>query len=468
MPARFSRRLFQDLSRHLTDSSNALVHRATAEALRAALRTALSAADYARVDPVVTEYEGDRQECLACVLCRVALTVSFAQALAKAAPAAGVAAGQLGFLVEGVELPVEAVVEVLVEAVVDVIVAATGAVDMGISELLLPELVAAEAVGDVGVDAATAAVTELARRLVRDAVEQAVGAATAQVQAHLQLDGIVRDLCRRLGTCGRCLEQVKAIFSTAYSTPTFQRSAFSTADREAAWIQQAESEVALMPDMPPLDPAAVLDVARAMTRGRLTVGGLQLRHVVPYSDIAGTLRVATSETIRAACGDEYVRRVRAQITALVNLIVEDPATRLAWSGVVNQQGILQTQAGRDAISAVYRALAHGPRNLFHAGGSANMAIGNRLDVARDAQGILPETMVALGEWWWRTMTLLGLSPRYQMEEVPVASTGGKRHRPVSVPLYSHALSRPLDAVSGDPAELVMIDLPSAGRAKRRK
>ncbi|MBN2898440.1 MAG: hypothetical protein JXO44_06680, partial [Clostridia bacterium] len=242
-------------------------------------------------------------------------------------------------------------------------------------------------------------------------------------------------------------ENIHGLFSGAYGTATFKRMSFSKEDRQLAWMGQAHAEMDLSGAA--VDPEII---EATITEMGLTAQGINLRHVIPYSDIAGVLRVATSDSTISVAGPDYARSIRHQVTKLTELIGSEESKRL-WAEGVDSVGLLKSKSGRDVIRGIYRDLAHSQANLFQGSGSPNKAIGNRPDVSVYATGILGRGHVEkLLEWWYETMEILELNPIFSQERVYNISSGTA----IPVDLHSHALSRPLGPIYGYSDELEMI------------
>lgn len=241
---------------------------------------------------------------------------------------------------------------------------------------------------------------------------------------------------------------VHSLFANAYSTHTFSRASFSEEDRENAWLEYVKAHAEHTGE--DFDEDEALDAIRDMGT---TAQGIHLRHLVPYSDIAGLMHVASSGTTYNKVGADYAHKIRDHVsTYLEHIGAKDHLA--AWNDLKGQEGsLVQNRNNRALVKQIYREMAHNHMNLYHGDGSANMAIGNRVDATGDAVGIHSQEHVQnLIGWWHDAMTDLGLNPEYETEDVYNLKT----QQMDSVPLYSHALSRPLKAYYGDTSELEMV------------
>ena len=247
--------------------------------------------------------------------------------------------------------------------------------------------------------------------------------------------------------------ELHKLFSEAYSTKTFKRSAFSKEDRKKAWIDQAIAEAKfydqLQSEGRSKDSEEVIkeEVIAAIENFErenegLVAKGIQLRHIIPYSDIAGLMRVATSETTRTTFGDGFVENIREQVTALLKLIGNEEAREI-WMAIKDKGDLLKGKEGRGQVKLVYRSLAHSSANLFHGDTSANQSLGNRPDAPGIAVGIHGESHIErLLGWWLETMNLLQLNPQFEEVGIFNVETG----KVVVKALYQHEKSRATKAV----------------------
>jgi len=246
---------------------------------------------------------------------------------------------------------------------------------------------------------------------------------------------------------------VKDLFAGAYDTATFKRQAFSSQDRVKAWLIEAKAEASQV-FLDDFEEDEVLAVIHEMG---LSIKGIHLRHMIPYSDIAGLMRVATSDTTESGVSLAFRDQVRTQVSELVDLIA--PEQQGSWDAIKNDSGLLTSPAGREEVKGIYRALAHSQQNLFQGGGSVNSSISNRPDFSEHTSALIGERhALALADWHHRTLNILGLNLGVQDVEVHVQL--GDRTGMLSTQVMGHDLSRHMHGkiYAGSEAEL-RLELP---------
>ena len=241
---------------------------------------------------------------------------------------------------------------------------------------------------------------------------------------------------------------IRELFSSAYTTNTLRRRAFTDQDRENVWLLEAEANAISFDGE--INEETALNVIREMG---LSIRGLHLRHVVPYSDIAGLMRIATSGTTSTQIGSDFAGAVRQKVSDLIDLIAPDQ--KEAWKSLLKTEdaerpGLVRTQAQRNDVQKIYRALAHSEKNLFNGGSGANMAIGNRFDASAHATAVHGgDHILSLADWYGNTMDMLGLNPQRTTKTVTFVNTTTKEVTTEEVRLIQHDLARPLKAVIND-------------------
>ena len=246
---------------------------------------------------------------------------------------------------------------------------------------------------------------------------------------------------------------VKDMFSGAYETATFKRKAFSDQDRMGAWLEQAHAEAEQL-GVDPISKAEVLDLVKDMG---LTVKGIHLRHMVPYSDIAGLMRVATSDSTANQVSPEFQAQVREKVTQLVSMI-GSPESQATWDRIKDVQGLLRTAGGRETVKTLYRDLAHSQSNLFQGGGSVNSSLSNRPDFPEAALANKGEQFCTeLAIWHHQTMCLLGLESGFKKVEISVNIDGRKGK--LETLMSGHDLSRFPKGIYADTEQNLVLELP---------
>lgn len=243
------------------------------------------------------------------------------------------------------------------------------------------------------------------------------------------------------------------IFANAYHTVTFKRKSFSVDDRVAAWWKHARAENRIWWNSRLPTKAQFRKNIREMG---YAIQGLHLRHVIPYSDIAGAFYVATSDTALRLHGQEYVDGIRARIYELAKILKVDMSGLCGHNegGILpdfsSWNGCLRDVKRRKIVQKLFHQLAHSPENLFYGDASANMVLGNRPDITEEAKRVLTAAKVnKLYDWWKLTMGQLGLNPKEQEERIYCL----QKEDYITRVLPSHDLSRTLGVLVSDPSEL---------------
>ncbi|WP_437977371.1 hypothetical protein WMF11_10545 [Sorangium sp. So ce295] len=239
------------------------------------------------------------------------------------------------------------------------------------------------------------------------------------------------------------------MLKNAYQMKTFKRQGFTKDQRLDAWLAEAKKDAeALKADF---DKKAAQEAITSMSE-TLAVKGMHLRHVIPYSDIAGVFYIATSDASFKLLGEDKYRELRQLVTTLVDLLgeKEDQAT---WRGLVSATGLLTKSATRSAVRVLCRRIANAKKNLFEGSGTVNMAIQNRLDPSVYAAALESSHLESLCKWWFDCFTLLGMNPR--LEKARIYSITKKTY--IDTEVYSHEGSRPLGTVYEPDEELEWFD-----------
>jgi hypothetical protein len=219
----------------------------------------------------------------------------------------------------------------------------------------------------------------------------------------------------------------------------------------------------------------------------MSVSGLHLRHIIPYSDIAGVLYVATTDSTRIVMGERYVEKIRERVAQLIRLLQCGAQAEQQWEELRHKEHLLTNSGHAKMVKELYRALAHSQNNLFPGDGSSNLTLSNRLDIPMLGIGGHHDLFIQLGTWWWETMNELFMEPRFYPEKVAVLKNDEKMPNKAvviqhldddpdedaqiikdknfrfdhyeEIELYSHIRSRALRPVFREGTELRMVRLP---------
>lgn len=174
------------------------------------------------------------------------------------------------------------------------------------------------------------------------------------------------------------------------------------------------------------------------------IKGLNLRHITPYSDIAGVMRVATSRATLSIQNKDYIYKVRKKVIELANILGFKIRTRQKyhrWDNCLSGRK-------RDRVLKFYLALAHSPLNLFYGNALENKQLGNSPDFSPDAVGQWKKEHIdKLRSWWLDTMQMLFLEP--ESKPHTITDKYGKRYEAY---ILSHMFSRTKNHLFGNPDE----------------
>ena len=254
-------------------------------------------------------------------------------------------------------------------------------------------------------------------------------------------------------------DYVNRIFSDPYAK-TFKRKSFTKVHRLEAWQEHAEAECMMLGQ----DFAQDLAI-NGITEMGLTVRGMNLRHIIPYSDIAIIFQIANSDTA-LHINEKVVRALRVQISQLLRILglsSQDRILRYIYGRryrAQNINGLLLNYHTRRSILLIYDRIVRGRENLFQGDGPSNIALGNRPDVPINIPRHKRAIALRLLHWWYETMGLLGVKPKYRRKTIADFSYDNNQQRSQHIiGIHEHQYSRTLRLTRGDWAEIDMMPYP---------
>lgn len=256
--------------------------------------------------------------------------------------------------------------------------------------------------------------------------------------------------------------EIEKIFSSAYLTKTFKRTSFTNDDRTESWFYQADRELRMnffneLKEKYPnnihdiysileiwdneddldnflirIENSTLLDDVKKHIRtyiesvdfesisdnvveiAKMNIKGINLRHVIPYSDIAGIMRMAFSKYVLINKPD-YYNVVHEAIDKLIELIGRDyyrgekSEMKVIWQKYNKKTIDLSNPNVRSEIRSLFLWLSHSPANLFHGNGGVNQAIGNCFDYSELYGNI--EDLDKIYNFWNTLFTDLNFQPQ---------------------------------------------------------
>ncbi|NHB59553.1 hypothetical protein G9F32_16275 [Acinetobacter sp. 194] len=294
-------------------------------------------------------------------------------------------------------------------------------------------------------------------------------------------------------------EELIRVFRTAYSTKTFSRISFNTDDRIEAWVMQADAELKeylrlhisqkcseeeTIYILRQWDETEFIDEffnnidnfnihistqeilkaffqtvdfqARDKTIQELIdqgVVGLHLRHIIPYSDIAGLLRLATYTSVNMDKNlKTYLYRSFEDLIDLIGTDYDRGCKDFYAKFWLDEGKTLNMHNANDRkkLRKLYIWLAHSSWNLFNGNSGINKAIANSFDGSSLALGIHTQEHVGkLYKWWSKVFTTLGLHPTQVTQVYSIDAQKYVNLNPIFIQVYKHDLTRGNFIASGD-------------------
>ena len=180
-----------------------LPHFAIAESLKIVL-TKLPITDVTirqEIDAQIEEFKSNPHECVQCLVCQLAILIAVNECdAALDVVVEKLVAGVADVSIVGSEGILEGGAEVI-EVLADALLAISGAVDCGISDLLLPEAVVGEEALDVAGGAAVGEVELKAKKIVLHLLNKVLVDLRGKIEKKLIAEHMARRICQFIGSC---------------------------------------------------------------------------------------------------------------------------------------------------------------------------------------------------------------------------------------------------------------------------